>query len=164
MVKRLKGFNGYMVTAGVLRIRSIECEFDHLFRVERGLTIGDAFAGSHDGLRNISRGNAQRWSSGLRAERVRADSRQAATEEWGLRSIECEFDHLFRVERGLTIGDASAGSQHGLRNISRGNAQGWPVGLRAEKVRGDSRQAATEKWGLRSIECEFDHLFRVEGA
>jgi hypothetical protein len=48
----------------------------------------------------------------MRAEKVRADSRQAATGakiENG-RSIECEFDHLFLVGPWLTIGNAACGS------------------------------------------------------
>ncbi|MEW6161394.1 MAG: hypothetical protein AB1813_28530, partial [Verrucomicrobiota bacterium] len=50
----------------------------------------------------------------MRGEKVRADSRQAATgaktQNGG--SIECEFDHLFLVAPGLTIGCASCGSQN----------------------------------------------------
>jgi hypothetical protein len=111
------------VTADGLRIRSLECEFDHLFLVARCLTIGDAFAGSHDGLRYFPRWNVQGWQVGYRAEKVRADSRQAATEKENLnpRSLECEFDHLFLVARCLTIGDAFAGSHDGLRYFPRWN-------------------------------------------
>jgi hypothetical protein len=103
--------------------RSIECEFDHLFLVARCLTIGDAIAGSHDGLRYFPRWNVQGWQVGLRAEKMRADSRQAATENENInpRSLECEFDHWILVARCLTIGDAFSGSHDGLGYFSRWN-------------------------------------------
>jgi hypothetical protein len=97
----------------------------------------------------------------MRAENMRADSRQAATGNWGLRSIECEFDHSFLVEPCLTIGRVFRGSQNTLERLARWRAPGQSFGLRAERFRADSRQAATGNWGLRSIGCEFDHLFLV---
>jgi hypothetical protein len=79
----------------------------------------------------------------MRAEIIRADSRQAATRNGGLRSIECEFDHLFLVEPCLTIGHALRGSQNALERLARWRAPGQSFGMRAEEFRADSRQAAT---------------------
>ncbi|MEW6158447.1 MAG: hypothetical protein AB1813_13520, partial [Verrucomicrobiota bacterium] len=52
----------------------------------------------------------------------------------------------FWSKRLLVIGSALAGSQDGQRDFSRGNAHGRLDGMRAEKVRADSRQAATGAW------------------
>ncbi|MEW6160337.1 MAG: hypothetical protein AB1813_23120, partial [Verrucomicrobiota bacterium] len=71
------------------------------------------------------------WQTfGMRAEEVRADSHQAATENWGL----CEFDHLFLVGARLTIGCAFRGSQKAAERLTRRRAY-WPTfGLRAENI------------------------------
>jgi hypothetical protein len=61
---------------------------------------------------------------GMRAEEFRADSRQAATRNWSLRSIECEFDHLFLVEACSTILNDLPGSHIAKERFARGNALG----------------------------------------
>jgi hypothetical protein len=145
-------------------LRRIECEFDPLFLAETPLAIGGALARSHDGQRDWSRGNAQgdRLACArkkLEPTHIRLLRRSTVCVASNVSSITC-----FWWRRPLAIGDVLAGSHDGQRRWSRGNAQGRSVGLRAEEVRADSRQAATGKYGLRSIECEFDHLFLVETA
>jgi hypothetical protein len=49
-------------------------------------------------------------------------------------SIECEFDHLFRVELGLTIGWVFCQIDYGLRDWSLGNAHWKLFALRAENI------------------------------
>jgi hypothetical protein len=61
--------------------------------------------------RRLARRRGPGQSFVWRAEKFRADSRQAATGKWGLHSIECEFDHLFLVAPCLTIGHVLCGSQ-----------------------------------------------------
>jgi hypothetical protein len=55
-------------------------------------------------------------------------------EIWSLRSIECEFDHLFLVEACSTIRHDLPGSQIAKERFARRNALGPGRGLRAEKI------------------------------
>jgi hypothetical protein len=125
--------------------RSIECEFDHLFLMATGLTIGYAFCGSQEVLEACARRRVRGQLFGMRVENIRADSRQAATgaKIQNGRSIECEFDHLFLVATGLTIGYAFCGSQDVLEACALRRVRGQLCGMRVENIRADSHQAAT---------------------
>jgi hypothetical protein len=107
-------------------LRSIECEFDHLFLVEACLTNGHGFRGSQKAAEALARRRGRWQSMARRAEKFRADSRQAATRKWGLRSIECEFDHLFLVEACLTNGHAFGGSQKAAETFGA-QARAWAI-------------------------------------
>jgi hypothetical protein len=76
--------------------------------------------------RRLARRRAPGQLFGMRAEEFRADSRQAATGKWGLRSIECEFDHLFLVEACLTNGHAFGGSQKAAETFGA-QARAWAI-------------------------------------
>jgi hypothetical protein len=114
-----------------------------LFLVASCLTIDHALRGSPNALERLARRRGPWRLFGMRPEEFRADSRQAATRNGGLRSIECEFDHLFLVEPRLTIGHALCGSQNALERLARRRGPWRLFGMRAEKFRADSRQAAT---------------------
>jgi hypothetical protein len=95
----------------------------------------------------LARRHAHGQTFGKRAENIRADLHQAATENWGPRSIECEFDHLFLVAPHLTIGHARADLKTRWTRLARRNAHWQSFGKRAENIRADLRQAAPGSQG-----------------
>jgi hypothetical protein len=120
MVKWLNGGTARSSEFVASNVSSIIC-----FWSKRPLAIGDALAGSHDGQRPWLRGNARGHLDGMRAEKMRADSHQAATEKERV----CVASNVssiiyFWSRRPLAIGDALAGSHDGQRSWSRGNTKG----------------------------------------
>jgi hypothetical protein len=103
----------------------------------------------------------------MRVEKVRADSRQAATRgrfENG-RSIECEFDHLFLVKPPLSQRWRACRSSMRLSAVGAWVSSLAQVAACAQKKSEPThvrllREAEFEIG--RSIECEFDHLFLVK--
>jgi hypothetical protein len=123
-------------------VSSIICSWSR-----RPLAIGRALAGSHDGQRDWSRGNAQGDRLACAQKILEPTHIRLLRGHSGLRSIECEFDHLFLVETSL--GNRQRACRIPLRSAP---FVAWEcarrsVGLRAENIRADSRQAATGPFG-----------------
>jgi hypothetical protein len=137
-------------------VSSITCSWSR-----RPLAIGDALAGSHDGQRRWSRGNAQGDRLACARKILEPTLIRLLRRIGGLRSIECEFDHLFLVETSL--GNRRRACRIPLRPAPfvAWACERRSIGLRAENIRADSRQAATGKlWvcvasNVSSITCSW---------
>jgi hypothetical protein len=119
MVKWLNG--GTALPSGFVasNVSSIIC-----FSSRGTLAIGDVLGGSHDGQRRWSRGNAKGDRLACAQKKLEPTHVRLLRRIGGLRSIECEFDHLFLVDARWTTRHDLPGSQIAKEPLARGDALG----------------------------------------
>jgi hypothetical protein len=130
----------------------------------RPLTIGHALGGSHDGQRDWARRNAKGdrlacAQKKLEPTHVRLRRRIEVCVASNVSSITCSWSR-----RPLTIGHALGGSHYGQRGWSRRSANGDRLACAQKMLEPTHVRLLRGHSGLRSIECEFDHLFLVEAS